>query len=83
SNLRIAINVTDGPPLLSADSVKVRLDLERIDVDVRELHTDVTNVRAPALADPGELLEGLDLPGEEGFEDWLREQRQQVRTLIE
>ena len=83
SNLRIAINGTDGPPLLSADSVKVRLDLERIDVDVRELHTDVTNVRAPALADPGELLEGLDLPGEEGFEDWLREQRQQVRTLIE
>lgn len=83
SNLRLAINGAGEPPLLSADSVKVRLDLDRIDVDVRELHTDVTNVRTPALADPGELLEGLDLPGEDGFEDWLREQRQHVRTLIE
>lgn len=83
SNLRLAINPANAPPLLSADSVKVRLDLERIAVDVRELHTDVTNVRASTLADPGELLEGLDLRGEEGFEDWLREQRQHVRTLIE
>lgn len=83
SNLRQAINPIDGPPLIVADSARVRLDLDQIDVDVRALHTDVNNVRTPALADPGELLEGLDLPGEEGFEDWLREQRQHVRALIE
>lgn len=83
SNLRQVINPRDGAPLLTADSVRVRLDLDRIDVDVRDLHTDVANLRPVTLNDPGDLLEGLDLPGEEGFEDWLREQRQHVRGLVE
>ena len=37
---------------------------------------------APPLPTQAPLLEGLDVPGEEGFEDWLREQRQHVAGLI-
>lgn len=83
ANLRGAINPPDAPPLLSADSTRVRLDLGRIDVDVRQLDRDVANARAPSFTDLGTLLEGLDIPGEDGFEDWLREQRQHVGALVE
>lgn len=83
ANLRIAINPVEGPPLITADSMRVRLDLSRIDVDVRLLDRDVGNVRAASFTDLGELLEGIDIPGEDGFEDWLREQRQHVGDLIE
>lgn len=83
ANLRAAINPADGPPLISADSMRVRLDLGRILVDVRLLDRDVANVRAPSFTDLGELLEGIDIPGEDGFEDWLREQRQHVGDLVE
>lgn len=82
SNLRLAINPVHGAPLLIADSRRVRLDLAQLHVDVRELNADVANARRGALTDPGALLEGLDVPGEEGFEDWLREQRQHVAGLI-
>ncbi|GGA53747.1 hypothetical protein [Sphingomonas psychrolutea] len=82
SNLRLAINPSQGAPLLIADSRRVRLDLARLDIDVRELNANVANARRASLTDPGALLEGLDVPGEEGFEDWLREQRQHVAGLI-
>ncbi len=82
SNLRLAINPSHGAPLLIADSRRVRLDLARLDIDVRELNANVANSRRVSLTDPGALLEGLDVPGEEEFEDWLREQRQHVAGLI-
>ena len=82
SNLRLAINPADGPPLLIADSRRVRLDLTRLQIDVRDLNADVANARRASLTDPGVLLEGLDVPGEEEFEDWLREQRQHVAGLV-
>lgn len=83
SNLRIAINPPHGPTLIDGDSMRVRIDLDAVDVDVRLLSQDVASLEAEPLADIGELLEGLDLPGEEGFEDWLREQRQHVADLVE
>jgi TolB-like protein len=83
ANLRVAINPDAGTPLITADSMRVRLDLGRIDVDVRLLDRDVANARTPSFTDLGELLEGLDIAGEDGFEDWLREQRQHVRELVE
>jgi TolB-like protein len=55
----------DGPPLLNADHARIWMDLSRIEVDAR----------GPNVAGAGEFLEGLDIPGEDGFEDWLREQR--------
>lgn len=66
SNLRKLLNV-GGVELLVSDRDRVRLRLDLIAVDVLEAGAD------PQLA--GEFLEGLDIPGEAGFRDWLREQR--------
>ncbi|MFM5954470.1 MAG: hypothetical protein ACKOPE_09235 [Novosphingobium sp.] len=54
--------------LLASDRDRVRLDLSLIDLD----HTDQ--------AVGAVFLEGFDMPGEEGFEEWLREQRQLARS---
>jgi hypothetical protein len=54
-------------PLLICERDRVRLDLNLIEVDTRNLAPDQTAV--------DEFLEGLDIPGEDGFEMWLREQR--------
>lgn len=66
SNLRKLLN--SGPqPLLTSDRDRVRLRLDLVDVDALNLPPDI--------ALPGEFLEGLDIAGEQGFRDWLREQR--------
>ncbi len=65
SNLRKLLN-QDATPLLICERDRVRLRLEMIDVDAR-LGED-----RPA---GDEFLEGLDIAGEDGFEEWLREQR--------
>ncbi len=64
SSLRKLLNTADHA-LLQADSQRLWLDLDLLDVDLRR----------PGPLPRGEFLEGLDLPGEEGFEDWLREER--------
>lgn len=66
THLRDHLNV--GPkPLLICERQRVMLDLSLVDVDV--LMPKQGGVAT------GEFLEGFDLAGEEGFEDWLREQR--------
>ena len=61
-----------GPkPLLICERQRVMLDLSLIDVDVL---LPRQGGRQGGVA-TGEFLEGFDLAGEEGFEDWLREQR--------
>lgn len=70
ANLRGLFSSEGAETLIAADNTTVRLDLGRVSVDLRE---------CPAAAQPhtlewGELLEGIDI-AEEGFEDWLREQR--------
>ncbi len=62
STLRALLN-GNGEPLIDANSNRVAIDLERIDVDILDLEKS------------GELLEGFDLQGEEAFEEWLRETR--------
>lgn len=64
SNLRKQVNL-DQCELLLADGQRVWLDLDLVDIDLR---------REGAVS-CGEFLEGFDLPGEEGFEDWLRGER--------
>ena len=66
SNLRKLLN-GGGVELLVSDRDRVRLRLDLIRVDALDPNVD------PRLA--GEFLEGLDIPGEAGFRDWLREQR--------
>uniref|UniRef100_UPI0012E0D815 hypothetical protein n=1 Tax=Sandarakinorhabdus oryzae TaxID=2675220 RepID=UPI0012E0D815 len=68
ANLRLTLNRPGQPPLLEADYQRAWLDLARLEVD------------ALNGGGPGEFLEGIDLPGEDGFEDWLRDQRQALES---
>jgi TolB-like protein len=63
----------DGPPLLNADHTRIWMDLSGIEVDAR----------GPNVAGAGAFLEGLDIPGEDGFEDWLREQRAKSEAEVQ
>jgi TolB-like protein len=74
------------PPVgvpVGGDAHSVRLDLGRVESDIRRLDDDLTAGRPCPAMGYGELLEGLDLEGEEGFEDWLREQRMLAVGLVE
>ena len=70
STLRALLNGGDAGGLLQADKNRVWLDLSRLTVDARDS------------GDGGEgnhvFLEGLDIPEEDGFEDWLRDERARV-----
>ncbi len=59
------------------DVRNVRLALEHIQVDARDLAHETGG--RPGFA-RREFLEGFDIPGEEGFEDWLRQQRDALET---
>jgi TolB-like protein len=77
SSLRKCLNQPSAP-ILTGDHHRVCLDIERIKVDVRSFGSG-DSFPAPGLLVSGEFLEGIDIPGEEGFEEWLREQRQAFR----
>jgi TolB-like protein/Flp pilus assembly protein TadD len=62
-----------GLALLQSDHARIWLDLAHVSVDARS--TEILGERA------GEFLEGLDIPGEEGFEDWLRDERSRFADL--
>ncbi|MDI1284143.1 MAG: tetratricopeptide repeat protein [Reyranella sp.] len=65
THLRDHLNI--GPkPLLICERQTVRLDLSLVDIDALLPKQGVAT---------GDFLEGFDIAGEEGFEDWLREQR--------
>ena len=66
THLRDYLNV-GAKPLLVCERQRVMLDLSQIDVDVL--------LPRQGGVPTGDFLEGFDLAGEEGFEDWLREQR--------
>ncbi|TPG20108.1 SARP family transcriptional regulator [Sphingomonas koreensis] len=65
STLR-ALLTEHGPPLIETSGRTVRLLLDHVEVD-----------RGAGKA--AEFLEGIDIPGEDAFEDWLREMRQADR----
>lgn len=69
SNLRQLVNGNGQEWLFSAHG-RVWLNLDVVDVDCRMLD------RCP----DGEFLEGIDIPGEEMFEDWLRTERQRIEA---
>lgn len=70
SDLRQRLNRPSWTPLI-CERDRVRLDLSIVSIDIFEPDED----RAHDAGQPGEFLEGIDIPGEEAFEDWLREQR--------
>ena len=66
SHLREHLNAGSTPALI-CERQRVQLDLQQFDIDVLRPRQEAGAA--------GEFLEGFDLAGEEGFEDWLREQR--------
>jgi DNA-binding transcriptional activator of the SARP family len=60
-------------PLVEATSRTVRLNLNVVDVDIRS--------EDALLRSSGEFLEGIDIAGEESFEEWLREMRNNLADL--
>jgi TolB-like protein len=71
SSLRGLIN-NNEQALIQADHSRIWLDLARVQIDARELDA---NAR-------GSFLEGLDISGEEEFEEWMREERARIATQI-
>lgn len=69
SDLRRRINHPSWTPLI-CERDRVRLDLGIVSIDVFEPDEEALDA-----GQPGEFLEGFDIPGEDAFEDWLREQR--------
>lgn len=63
--------LAEHPDLIAADRDRVRMDMGQVKVD-----------RSDGIAG-AVFLEGIDLPGEDGFEEWLRDQRQEAVTADE
>ncbi len=74
SSLRTVLLGPNGS-LLGSDHARVWIELDDLKVDARAIN----EIAGPC----GELLEGLDIPGEDGFEDWLREERARFIRLSE
>jgi TolB-like protein len=70
SNLRSLLNSAERL-MIQSDNNRVWLDFALIKIDAREAYDGTVG--------QGEFLEGLDIPGEDGFEDWLRQER--ARTV--
>lgn len=71
SNLRRLVNRDRARPLLKTNNNRIALDMEQLEVDL-----DQPNLGGPSRRPSGDIfLEGIDIAGEEGFEDWLRGQR--------
>jgi TolB-like protein len=70
SSLRALVNATENL-LIQSDKSRVWLDLSLIQIDARENDVSASGQDA--------FLEGLDIPGEDGFEEWLREERSRSR----
>ena len=72
SDLRRRLNQPSWSPLV-CERDRVRLDLDIVSIDVLQPEDEALE---SGLA--GEFLEGIDIPGEDAFEDWLREQRSRL-----
>ncbi len=82
SNCRKALRGYGAESLLEIDTQRVALDLDIVEVDALALANSTARSR-PLPAVRGELLEGVDLRDCEAFEDWLRSERERVRTLLD
>jgi TolB-like protein len=74
SNLRTWLG-GESSHLIACEHDRVRLELHCMRVDVHNCGIGGRPPFGAARPPTGEFLEGIDIPGEEGFEEWLREQR--------
>ncbi|WP_332803791.1 hypothetical protein [Sphingomonas sp. RT2P30] len=71
ANLRESLRSHGAVPI-TADRERIALDLTQFSIDVREWEQ---SGQPSSFLAPVQFLEGLDLAGEDGFEEWLRLQR--------
>lgn len=76
SNLRQWVN-RPGADLVLTQHSRVSLALDALDIDILNLGRLAASLPKDAV-----FLEGVDLPAEDAFEDWLRDQRAQYREAI-
>ena len=76
SNLRHCVN-GGSQELIVTQHSRVSLRLDALDIDILSL-----SKLAAGLPKDAVFLEGVDLQAEDGFEDWLREQRAQFREAL-
>lgn len=82
SNLRPLLNPDEADPLFETGHGRVSIDITQIDVDFLTIER-ASREGGPFVAPPGQFLEGLDVAGEEGFEDWLRHHRNLAEDYAE
>ncbi|HEU5196761.1 MAG TPA: AAA family ATPase, partial [Methylomirabilota bacterium] len=74
-----------GPRILRVDSESVRLDPDRVTVDVREFEARAAEATSAALAEAAALYQGDFLDGltiqEPAFDDWLLGHRERLREV--
>lgn len=80
SNLRKTMKAQNCEHLITAEMQRISLNVEKVDVDIFML--GLASGERRWLAE-SEFLEGLDLPNEEAFEEWLRNERSRIAELIE
>jgi len=80
SNLRKQLAEQGAADLLVIETKRVAIAIDRVEVDVFRLGLQAPDPRARIA---GDFLEGIDLADCEEFEDWLREERDRVRGMIE
>lgn len=80
STLKKQLAQQGAADLLIIETKRVAIAIDRIAVDVFTLGLQAPDPRARIA---GDFLEGIDLPDCEEFEDWLREERERVRGMIE
>ena len=71
-NLRHLLDA-EGVELIGADASAIWLNLDCVDLDLLGGAPSTDKI----------FLEGLDLEGEEPFEDWLRERRQEFAAIVQ
>ncbi|MCW4461021.1 hypothetical protein OK349_04825 [Sphingomonas sp. BT-65] len=80
SNLRKQLCENGAGDLLIPETKRIALAIDRIEVDIFALGLGPPDAR---MRYAGDFLEGIDLPDCDEFEEWLREERERVRDMIE
>ena len=79
STLKNLLSKAGEPEILLIQQSRLSLDLDKIEVDALNVLSGSLNAAGSTF--DAELLEGLDIPDAEPFEEWLRMHREKLREI--
>lgn len=79
STLKSLLSTPGYPEILRVEQSRISINLANVNIDVLSVLSGET--AAPDLSFDTQLLEGLDIPDAEPFEEWLRLYREKIREL--